>query len=336
MNGKERKYGLMLNKAAAAAQRGNWRESATFYRRTYTESPEDFLYRYCSLSGYTSILRQNQTAPESADHAFLAKLKEDESAPDLHRAQALFTTGLLAFGSGNRSKAARQYSKVLAMSPSVQTLQTTVYNTDTTVGGLKAFTTQELFDEVVSEARQNLAVLTGEGSIKTGLNDPTKVTLTETENVSVRHLGTPFGRGCSFAEMERLKALIATATATEAKKVAGCCKCKAPRSSTKDLNRCSRCQSAYYCSLECQKGDWREHKKCCRKYGQYLCSDIVRIEGVKSKPQLNGQHVEVTADHTEASGRYVVSMIGSLRDDPSFKLKPENLTLVVPVAVRNP
>ncbi|GBB96642.1 hypothetical protein RclHR1_00280034 [Rhizophagus clarus] len=28
--------------------------------------------------------------------------------------------------------------------------------------------------------------------------------------------------------------------------------------------RCNKCHTTYYCSIECQKKDWKEHKKPCR------------------------------------------------------------------------
>ncbi|KAJ3042451.1 hypothetical protein HDV00_007221 [Rhizophlyctis rosea] len=38
-----------------------------------------------------------------------------------------------------------------------------------------------------------------------------------------------------------------------------CAVCKTPTT-----KKCSRCQSAYYCKKECQRGAWREHKRVCR------------------------------------------------------------------------
>ncbi|GAQ90657.1 hypothetical protein KFL_006680060 [Klebsormidium nitens] len=30
-----------------------------------------------------------------------------------------------------------------------------------------------------------------------------------------------------------------------------------------ELKRCSRCKSARYCSAQCQRADWKEHRKTC-------------------------------------------------------------------------
>ena len=34
--------------------------------------------------------------------------------------------------------------------------------------------------------------------------------------------------------------------------------------SSKNLSRCNRCKSIWYCSVTCQKMDWRTHKKVCK------------------------------------------------------------------------
>lgn len=44
-----------------------------------------------------------------------------------------------------------------------------------------------------------------------------------------------------------------------------CSKCKQPKN---DLKRCSVCSSVLYCSKECQREDWKEHKKVCPQLQQ--------------------------------------------------------------------
>ncbi len=39
-----------------------------------------------------------------------------------------------------------------------------------------------------------------------------------------------------------------------------CAHCKEEK---KKMKKCARCQVVYYCSRECQKKDWKNHKKCC-------------------------------------------------------------------------
>lgn len=44
-----------------------------------------------------------------------------------------------------------------------------------------------------------------------------------------------------------------------------CCDlCRVPRS-TGHLNRCARCKVGKYCSMDCQKEDWKRHKGVCVK-----------------------------------------------------------------------
>lgn len=37
------------------------------------------------------------------------------------------------------------------------------------------------------------------------------------------------------------------------------------KASPAELRKCVRCQKAYYCSKECQKEDWKRHKKACKE-----------------------------------------------------------------------
>ncbi|MCJ1331862.1 hypothetical protein MMC10_008554 [Thelotrema lepadinum] len=43
-----------------------------------------------------------------------------------------------------------------------------------------------------------------------------------------------------------------------------CAKCSKPQSQlAEQLKRCAECQTTRYCSRDCQRADWKAHKKCC-------------------------------------------------------------------------
>ena len=44
-----------------------------------------------------------------------------------------------------------------------------------------------------------------------------------------------------------------------------CATCKKTGSEAENLKRCAKCQTTYYCSRDCQKADWKVHKKVCSK-----------------------------------------------------------------------
>jgi splicing suppressor protein 51 len=50
-----------------------------------------------------------------------------------------------------------------------------------------------------------------------------------------------------------------------ADQAAKCNTCKKTDSEVENLKRCAKCQTTYYCSRDCQKADWKVHKKVCSK-----------------------------------------------------------------------
>ena len=82
--------------------------------------------------------------------------------------------------------------------------------------------------------------------------------------------------------------------------------------------RCGRCMRVNYCSAECQKNAWPEHKKICRRVCCYMC-DKECVDGVKVSPS-NGYYYcssrcQLIGDVTKSSVRRTEKMLsrGSLR-----------------------
>ncbi|MBC62292.1 MAG: hypothetical protein CMP11_07530 [Zetaproteobacteria bacterium] len=58
------------------------------------------------------------------------------------------------------------------------------------------------------------------------------------------------------------------------------------------LKSCSRCKTTFYCSLECQKNDWRKHKSMCKSFEQKKIEDML----VQKKSPGKGQGVFALED----------------------------------------
>ena len=58
---------------------------------------------------------------------------------------------------------------------------------------------------------------------------------------------------------------------------AWCDHCRRARSSDRQLHRCAKCRMAYYCSAECQRDAWREHRGRCRPAGACMEGDFVTL-----------------------------------------------------------
>jgi len=80
-----------------------------------------------------------------------------------------------------------------------------------------------------------------------------------------------------------------------------CSKSMTPDASDK-VPCCSRCKFAYYCSQECQKKHWKEHKALCRPAPVLPATPpSAAVAGVRmlpgNNPPLQARPVTVPADH---------------------------------------
>uniref|UniRef100_A0A7S2PP54 MYND-type domain-containing protein n=1 Tax=Leptocylindrus danicus TaxID=163516 RepID=A0A7S2PP54_9STRA len=78
----------------------------------------------------------------------------------------------------------------------------------------------------------------------------------------------------------------------------------------KQLKKCTRCMNAFYCSVECQRTQWRAgHKEACRKPGQIEPGDLMKLVKLQRRSDLNGLIVEtVTALSDRDGNRWKVDL----------------------------
>ncbi|KAJ7741459.1 hypothetical protein DFH07DRAFT_943574 [Mycena maculata] len=64
-----------------------------------------------------------------------------------------------------------------------------------------------------------------------------------------------------------------------------CATCYKPEPKSPKFSRCGACQEAVYCSKECQKKDWKNHKKPCKLFGQL--HDALPVRGTPGRDTLS-------------------------------------------------
>eukprot|EP01083_Nonionella_stella_P191155 707708_1 len=76
------------------------------------------------------------------------------------------------------------------------------------------------------------------------------------------------------------------------------------------------------------------HKKYCRKEGEFKPNDLVQIERLKNKPELNHNIVRLVGPDKRNEGRFEVKMEGGVSRDPSFSVSAKNLNQLRPYDCR--
>ena len=323
-------------RAVEAAQSGRWCESADAYLAAYLlPACVQWDGNWHVWSGFPSIIRDDRFPASEAHLRALKRVGSGSGYPVLHRAQAHLTRGLARWGAGNREEAARDYHaaiQVVAQATRAERAER-VWNTGANPDGSFGMVWQSVGDQVDGirdDARANLDRMRGGGDAASNAEAMAEAIAEGerrgTQN-SIRTMGGGLGPLGNFQENEA-----ALLDAMARLNVGGdkCDQCGEAASEAERLKRCGRCQLAYYCSPVCARAAWVVgHKHACRAPGQFEVGDKAQIQGVLSRPEINGDIVEVRGPAPSDSGRLAVAVIGG---DTEFSLKPVNLRRLRPSA----
>lgn len=331
--------------AAISWHQGKHREAATNYWLSFREfSNTTHESRYHIFRGYTSTLREGDLEPTDDDVKNLENIFRDKHELRLFRLEAGFTLGVISYKRSERLKCQDYYHRAITIgekqpknSKQEKLEQRKMTIKTTTAGGEEQKTMKELMDDVLKDCHKNL----------NGLNRSTMrfASASEHDNMineaaaGVANMSTsrdppmkrthvmPIGPGGTSLTETEFNNLI---------DVGGlhcdCCKAKA-----KKLLVCERCKKTYYCSLECQKKQWKNngHKIHCRKDGEFKADDLVQIARLKSKPELNDKIVRIVGPAKNKEGRYEVIAEGAVRGmNKSFSIAAGNLNQLRPYDCR--
>lgn len=323
MSNKE--YERVADVAVQAFHRGQHRLSADKYLEATRIAPSHWsLNRYQIFTGYTSILTEKYFAPSDSDFDALRQIKRDKSEPNLFRCEAAFTLGLLLWNVGDRIGTAEAYRSAIRLGQKAKDgeRKKTVFS----MNGIDPMAEPikkvgDILDSTVNKVQENLDRLESPlGSRPTGpiFNRRSDGSVMPP---SVRSTGIPMGP---------LAAKLSHEDAVRLLSVGGdeCDHCKKTLKElgVHHLDKCARCERAFYCSVQCQHTQWKAgHKEACRKPGQIEKGDYVRLEGIQKRPELNGIVVQIIKPIPDQPGRYEVSIHGGTKSISVAKEKFQRL-----------
>eukprot|EP00931_Biecheleriopsis_adriatica_P077374 TRINITY_DN50958_c0_g1_i1.p1 TRINITY_DN50958_c0_g1~~TRINITY_DN50958_c0_g1_i1.p1 ORF type:complete len:667 (-),score=93.42 TRINITY_DN50958_c0_g1_i1:153-2099(-) len=301
--------------ASEAAMRGDWRRCADFYRQGYTKSDRDGQLRYNCISGFTSVLKERHFKASDDDLQFLQSLVKDETASPMCRAQAAFTRGLMLWDSYDREGAKRNYRKAISISEAASADERKHKELFTTMRGLQPTSMGPLMDDLMNSVKENLSILEARAPV-----------------------ALPGAQQGDDGKIRRMKFLIPLGPYGDRSEIKKLCeyfdddplsrKCNQCNATSRTLNTCAGCKRAWYCSQECQRLAWSQHKTDCRKSGRLQQGDLVKITNAPEEMQqvqreayqhdLNGSIVEIVSCTKEGDfSKWNVRVIGG---DVSFCL----------------
>lgn len=300
-----------LQGASQCAARGDWAQAAAEYRHIVKKSQSDvgFALRSWGLNGFTAILvDQQQGQATEADFTLLKRIAKGKYGDAVHlRAEARKSLGLLCWNKYDRSKAAKHYRKCIALCSAATEADRCI----PVFMGTSYMPASSYLDLCRRMCQDNLQVLERGHASPAEAKAFAEANLAEARQLS-KQLGLPTsGSGA------RLNALLSNPADSvhttfvpaehsalleynqRAAAGAACRVCAAPRAAAggpalvRTLKRCGQCLRARYCSKECAKADWRNgHKAACRRAGgPFQEGDLAVLQGLKSRPELNGMMV---------------------------------------------
>ena len=310
---------LAHHAAVMAAQSGNWPKAATQYRKNLETIPiGSSPLRYFIFSSYTSIFRHNTiSVPDKTHMKFLRDRAHDPNEPTAIRCLLALTRGLIAYGKGDRNKAAKYYQTAVDMDAVMSHTErmAIIYVPNHATGKYKESCIDEYHDDFMEKVRNNLAILKGQTS-PMNVVDPTHLFQNQIN----------FNKGQTLKDQERL--ILAHQWSLEL----GCHSCQKSPPAVDRLKKCSRCHLVRYCSSECQTRDWKkgQHRLRCRERGSVVVGDIVKVQGLTLKPEMNNKLMEIRNDSNNKDPKSRLT-VGEVGDPKVVSIKRENLRLILPI-----
>ncbi|KAL7532274.1 hypothetical protein ACHAWF_004068 [Thalassiosira exigua] len=315
---------IMRHQIAALAhwKNGNHRESANEYWKAFRAfSSPTHQARFHVFHGCTSILREEYFSATDEDFDNMNKVLNDKHEPRLFRVEAGFTLGLLHYSRGERTKCSDAYYESLRISEKPPTSKQEKMDNKKVQFNTEIKAMKELMKTIVADVQNNYNQLNASTKSADGIGPELISDGTIKMPAHIGH-GMPIGRGGTKLTKDQLNNLIDVGGTQ-----CDCCKRKDLK-----LEKCTRCNMAYYCSKECQRMQWKVngHKQFCRQEGQFELGDLVQIARLKNKPDLNGIIVRVAGSDPKKEGRYAVRMEGATEGDPTFSVAGTNVNRLRP------
>ena len=316
-----------LQESAIAGQAGNWRLCADKYIASIQVAPYDWQYRYNNFSGYCSIVNTERRFTFNElenDFKNLKKVRDDENERKLLRATASFHYGVLRLEMNKRESAARSYRIGLEIIDSLTESEKNSIHffSDPLTMTMRNMSTKSIIEQrnIKSDLIMNLNIL----------ENPLTHSYKPDLNPRFREDGTQIPRGpLKVNYLPTVSTDVNEVTSIAERMKVGGDKCDCCRKQNVKLFACARCKMAYYCSQECQKNRWKDgHNKACRKPGQIMVGDYVKLRGLSSRPELNGNIVFVEGKVEDKENRWKVSDKGkglllSISVDNLARIRPE-------------